>query len=119
MFSCSSRPSRASGVAVAHLEAPQGLFRLLLGLEQREVEQVDADHRLEPAVILACVQLFAQETGQIQDSARIPGGKAAQFDLGDRWLVAAHDVDQVDQQLRLFGEDAEEDVVVLGIEQSG
>jgi hypothetical protein len=31
--------SDLGGVAVAHLEAPQGLFGLLFGLEQREVEQ--------------------------------------------------------------------------------
>lgn len=143
--------SDLGGVAVAHLEAPQGLFGLLFGVEQREVEQVDADHRLEPAVVLAGAQLLAQKTGQIQDPARAPGGEAAylhfdivvllalvdgaqiqdqvftaepfggqarveEFDLGDRGFVAAQDVDQVDQQIRFFGEDTEEDVVVFGVE---
>ncbi|WPL18138.1 hypothetical protein Thiowin_03195 [Thiorhodovibrio winogradskyi] len=40
-----------------------------------------------------------------------------QGDLGDRWLVCAHGVDQIDQQFWFFGEEAEENVIILRIEQ--
>lgn len=40
-----------------------------------------------------------------------------EFNRDDRRLVAAHDIDQIDQQVRFFGEDAGEDIVVPWIEQ--
>jgi hypothetical protein len=57
---------------------------------------------------------------QIQDQvfAAEPFGvqvRVDKLDFDDRRFVATHDVDQVDQQFRFFGEDAEEDVIVLGV----
>jgi hypothetical protein len=45
--------------------------------------------------------------------------RVEQTDLDNRRLLAAHYIDQVDQQRWLLGEDAGEDLVVLGVEQVG
>jgi hypothetical protein len=67
--------------AVAQLEALAGLLGIRRLSEQCEVEQTNANHRLEPVIVITNTGPFAEHPRRVQGATGAPGGKASHLHL--------------------------------------